>query len=558
MLDGHIRRRTMADIKELIPDPAVLITGLRDTGYDFNTSLADIVDNSIDAEASSVDIRIELRPNGEPLVTVADDGCGMSLDELIDGMRYGSSDTAKKNPKRLGKFGLGLKTASTAYCKKLSVISKSKKEDPFVMATWDLDRVARDNKWQLELFKEEDIPSYFLNRIRSFANEGHGTLVIWEKIDRMSTGGGRVTKNTIDRYATEFNKYATMIYHRFLGKDDKRAPYIPMTINGTSLVPFDPFCIQEIRENDDSGTLLYLSDEKDCTVQMTDGASHTAKFILNGYVLPYKDDFSTDNARIAARITNKNMGFWVYRENRLIAAGDWLGTREREPHDSLCRIEFSFDHDLDAAFKIDIKKSTITLSPDLQDWLRDWSTPIQQFANKRYRGNERKKIASSEEINHKEADNSIQRNEEGLSLAKVVVDDTKPTTNGTAIVNVKNASNVGEAPLSIRIIVPETKDKGVTVIPRENLDDGVLWTPTINNNHHSVMINSTHPFYQKVYYPNRNNRDVISALDYMLWALSETEWGLQTTGLKDHFQDFKINVSRILKSLVNELPDPEV
>lgn len=558
MQDGHIKGEKMADIQELIPDPAILITGLRDTGYDFNTSLADIVDNSVDANSKKIDIRIELRTNGDPLVTVVDDGCGMNREELLDGMRYGSSDSQRKDPKRLGKFGLGLKTASTAFCRRLSVISKAKAEEKYYMATWDLDLVARDNKWKLELSREEDIPRLLLSRIKSFASEGHGTLVVWDKIDRMSTGSGKVSKKAVDSYAKGFSQYATMIYHRFLDSDDTRARNITMFINGIMQIPFDPFCLKE-RRDDDTGTILYLEDKKECEIQLIDGTNHSANFSLKGYVLPFKDDFSSEAARSAARITNRNMGFWVYRENRLIAAGDWLGIRVPDPHDSLCRIEFSFDHELDAAFKIDIKKSKINLSPDLLDWLKDWSSPVQRFASDRYRGKEKAIIANSPEISHKEADASIQRNEDSLSLARVSIDrSTISSDSNTAVANVENVSTIGNQPIAIRIVIPQTNDKGVTVIPKENLEDGVLWSPTINNKHHAVMINSTHPFYQKVYFPNRNDRNVIAALDYMLWALSETEWGLQTTGSRDHFQDFKINVSRILKSLSNELPDPEV
>lgn len=334
----------MTETKILIPDPAVLITGLRDTGYDFNTSLSDIVDNSIDAKSTVIDVGIELRSNGKPVVTVADNGCGMDRSSLIDGMRYGAKDTTNKDPKRLGKFGLGLKTASTAFCRKLSVISKANKEDDFIMATWNLDHVARNNEWQLELLEEVDIPSSyqpFLTRIKKLAIDGHGTIVIWDEIDRMSAGV--VSKKTVDAYEESFNRYATMIFHRFLDENDSRAPNIRMKLNGKRLIPFDPFCKRELRD-DDTGTILLAKDDKECEMLMPDGSIRSATFSLKGYVLPYKDDFSSEASLKDARINNKNMGFWVYRENRMIAAGDWLGTRVPEPHDSLCRIEFSFDH----------------------------------------------------------------------------------------------------------------------------------------------------------------------------------------------------------------------
>ena len=167
-------------IEVLIPDPEVLIMGLRDTGYDSNTALADVVDNSVDAGASCIKVSIQLDRNNNPSVMIADNGCGMNRSELIDGMKYGSSSTLTKDPKRLGKFGLGLKTASTAFCKRFSVISKSAANDPVYMATWDLDNVARENNWNLEIVGEEDIPRVYKAVFDDITGtEGHGTLVVW-------------------------------------------------------------------------------------------------------------------------------------------------------------------------------------------------------------------------------------------------------------------------------------------------------------------------------------------------------------------------------------------
>ena len=105
-------------IELLVPDPEVLIMGLRDTGYETNTALADVVDSSVDASASKISINIRLDINKQPSVVIADNGCGMTREELIDGMKYGSTSTLTKDPRRLGKFGLGLKTASTAFCRR--------------------------------------------------------------------------------------------------------------------------------------------------------------------------------------------------------------------------------------------------------------------------------------------------------------------------------------------------------------------------------------------------------------------------------------------------------
>ena len=131
------------------PDPERIVEGLRDTGYNFNTAVADIIDNSIAAHASKVDIRIDMDPAGEITVYIADNGIGMDYKGLQNAMTYGSKVRADLG--RLGKFGLGLKTASTAFCRSLSVISRGEEDSQVRKAEWDLDYVARVHEWKLKM-----------------------------------------------------------------------------------------------------------------------------------------------------------------------------------------------------------------------------------------------------------------------------------------------------------------------------------------------------------------------------------------------------------------------
>lgn len=303
-------------IEVLIPDPEVLIMGLRDTGYDTNTALADVVDNSVDAAASCIKVMIRLDRYNNPSVMIADNGCGMNREELIDGMKYGSSSTLYKDPRRLGKFGLGLKTASTAFCKRFSVISRASAADSVYMATWDLDNVVRENKWNLEIVGENDIPSAFKSVFDDITSDtGHGTLVVWEKADRLPN-----KKIPLDRVAAKFADYASLIYHRFLDENDSRARTFEMSVNGIRLEPNDPFCLREMRD-DDTGTIKTGNgSDKECTVQMEDGTEKEATFHLQGYVLPTKENFSSKESLEKANINNHNMGFLCL---------------QRKPYDSL-------------------------------------------------------------------------------------------------------------------------------------------------------------------------------------------------------------------------------
>lgn len=535
----------------LVPDPEVLIMGLRDTGYDSNTALADVVDNSVDAHANQINVTIQLDRNNNPIVMIGDDGCGMDRLGLIDGMKYGSSSTLTKDQARLGKFGLGLKTASTAFCKKFSVLSRSNKSAPVYMATWDLDKVARDNAWNLEVVDESSIPVYFRHVFDEITgDEGHGTLVVWEKIDRFPN-----KKIPLDSIVKKFSKYASLIYHRFLDEADDRARSLSISVNGVRLKPNDPFCLAEMRD-DDTGTITTgRGRDKECVVQREDGSERESTFHLQGYVLPTKENFSSKEALDNANITNHNMGFYVYRENRMIACGDWLGLKRPEPHDSLYRAEFSFDHTLDVAFKIDVKKSRIELNPDLSDWIKDWMAPGVKMAEDRYRRKVDDEMKESTPDYHVESDKNIVSKEEFVVDSKInPIGDIQP--DGTQKVEVINANTLnGPCVVSIRIAPDDTP--GVS-IQLGDVSGGALWEPTYKDEHRSVLINPRHPFYQKVYYPNLENGIAMSGLDDLLWACACAEFGTINDHQKKDFKDFRMKVSSILETLVENLPDPEI
>lgn len=538
----------------LEPDPAILVNGLRDTGYDFNTALADIVDNSIDAVAENIEVSIILKNDNTPLVMIADDGIGMNQSELLDGMKYGSKNTIKP-PCRLGKFGLGLKTASTSYCKRLSMISRKSSSDPYYMATWDLDTIARDNKWVIELCGESNIPQFYLKFLNRVASSGHGTLVVWEKIDRMwDIGKCENPGKRIKEYVKNFKQHASMIYHRFL--DEKYYPEvrkIKMVLNNERIEAWDPYC------QDESNTLILQKDEIPAIAIDEQGGQTEFTFSLRAFLLPHVKTFDHLNAKEAkekARLTNKNMGFYVYRENRMISYGTWLGLKQQEPHDTLCRIEFTFDHNLDSAFKIDVKKSTIKLVPDLADTLKKWITPLAKESRERYDNATLKTVKDECKNIHLTSDRNIQDKEEAAIRSEITLAEPINNETGTEHVIIKNPG----VPEGIKhiFILPPPASNGVTIIPVDSLPGDALWEGTLNNGHHAVMLNQSHDFYKKVYYPASKEKDsVIEGINSLLWALAESENSVQNDLYREAYKTYRKNVSEILTTLVRDLPDPE-
>lgn len=524
----------------LPPNPARLIEGLRDTGYDFNTALADIVDNSVDAGATKIEIRIDMDTDGDILVSVADNGCGMDEPALLNGMTYGAQ--GRIDPKRLGKFGLGLKTASTAFCRRLSVITRNSGNNNLIKATWDLDHVVHASEWELLL----DAPTQFeKDKFNEVAPNSSGTLVIWDTVDRLlkdySQPGGKPARNALKKVASDFREHAAMVYQRFLDKTDDRARNIEMSLNGNSINPWDPFCEKENETE--------LVAERIQEVELPDGSF--AKFSIRAFVLPRKEFFSSDVAFKNAKIGNNTQGFYIYRENRLIHPSDWLGMFSKEPHLSLLRVEFSFNHELDEAFQVDIKKSRILLNEELYSWvLKEFIPAPRNAANERYRNGQRKKVSNEAKDAHEGSNRSIASKEQDLRKAEVTVVDP-----AAGDVEVKNKSGT----VRLKLKVSESTAPGqVCVQPADSIDDGILWAPAIIDGHHAVRVNTGHPYYHKVYVPNLSSDVTVQGMDSLLWALVEAELGTINEATKTHFEELRFEVSRLLRKLVEDLPEPKL
>ncbi len=523
----------------LPPDPSRLIEGLRDTGYDFNTALADIVDNSIDAKCTDVHIWIRMDQDGETTVSVADNGHGMNEADLLNAMTYGAK--SKKDKTSLGKFGLGLKTASTAFCRRLSVVSRDGKSAVH-KATWDLDYVTKKKAWDVLL----DAPSTGdISLLNEVAEGGSGTLVLWDSVDRLlkdyEKRGGKPARKALQGVIDDFREHAALVYQRFLDPNDKRARNIQMTVNGEKLDPYDPFC----RDNPRAEMVA----EKTVPVEYPNG--DTAEFTVRAVVLPRREEFASPEERRKARLENQNQGFYVYRENRLIHLPDWLGMFSKEPHFSLLRVEFSFDHKLDDAFQVDIKKSRILLKDELYNFVKDKFLPgPRRAAEERYRKGEKKKAQEKAENAHANSNAAISAKEQDLSLANIKVTDA-----AKGEVEIQNKQGT----FRIRLPLSTASRKGeVSVQPVPSIDDGLLWEPCLIDGHHGVRVNTGHGYYHKVYVPNLASGVTVQGMDSLLWALGEAELGATTDATRKHFKELRFEVSRLLRELVEDLPEPDL
>lgn len=528
------------EIEEIIlePDPARIMEGLRDTGYEFNTAMADIVDNSIAADATIVKVKIDLSPNNRITVYVADNGVGMDMEGLKNAMKYGS--TKRIDPSSLGKFGLGLKTASTAFCRCLSVLSKDKVSD-YHKVRWDLDEICKINKWQL---LQPEITPDEIDILEEVTEGKSGTLVIWENVDRLmkdyKQDGSR--KKAFERLIDRLKFHFSMVYQRFLDENFKDADQVSIYVNDELIKPWDPFCESEKESKCIAKAKI--------DVELDDKGT-TAPFEVEAWLLPRVENFSSSEAHKKARISNDMEGFYVYRENRLIHNGDWLDMFVKDPHISLLRVKFSFDHRLDDAFNVDIKKSRILLNDGIYEFLFNTFMPApRRAASDLYRKGQLEGIKKNSVEAHDASNKNISSKAASVEASKVDV--INPSTGEVSIQNTQ-----GTFTGKLKLLTPKRTGE-YSVVPVDDIEDGILWEPTLVDGNHAVAINQKHLYYSKVYAPNINNSTLIVGMDSLLWALAEAELSTYNNDTKEQYEEMRIQVSRILRKLVADLPDPDV
>ena len=528
-----MQQKTEEDF-ELLPDPERIVNGLRDTGYNFNTAVADIVDNSIAANATKINIDVNLDPNMNIKVYFADNGCGMDLDGLKNAMKYGSKERLEKNS--LGKFGLGLKTASTAFCKQFSLISRNSPDSELRKVQWDLDYIAEKGSWLLQFPvidpDEEEI-------LDATAEGGSGTLLVWDKIDRLMKDYKKFknAEKAFNKILEDLRFHLSMVFQRYLDPNDDRAQNIKITVNTKEIYPWDPFCTKEPNTE-----CLQI---QDVPVDMPDGSQ--AQFHIAAYIIPKKGEFSSIEAEKAARGSNDFQGIYVYRENRLIHSGDWFGFLKKEPHFSLLRVDFSFDYKLDELLSVDIKKSRILLIGELASFIMGFLGAPRREAEKRYRDTENKNVHKNGKGAHISSNQNINSKAPELEGSTITPIDDE---------NAEIVNNNGKFKKAISIIHNANPQEN-RVIPVKSIEGNALWEPALADGKHAVNINESHPFYKKIYGPYLAQHLVVEGLDDLLWALAEAENTTVSQSSIENYEDMRYTVSRILKRLVADLPDPE-
>lgn len=359
---------------ELIPSARRLITSLRDMGYDFASAVADVVDNSIEAHASRVNI--EVRTDGdESWVRIHDNGRGMKPAQVREALRYGAAGNYDEQ-KALGKFGLGLKTASMSQCQHLLVASRSNAERPDISAyAWDLEHVLATDSWEILDVSRDEHSDHLRDPLLSHT----GTVVLWRRLDRIlgyKHPYGGMVKRRLETMCVELEEHLAMVFHRFIaGEDELRK--VRISINGNLVKPWDPFVRGEKATKKLPPIILHYDHEG---VQ--------GRVTIEAHVLPHQDEFSSPAAHAAAAGPmrwNRQQGFYIYRAGRMVQGGGWSNLRTMDEHTKLARVGVSFDPRLDEAFRINVAKMRVQIPRQLREPIEQAIAPVIKAAQATYR-----------------------------------------------------------------------------------------------------------------------------------------------------------------------------
>lgn len=342
-----MERRCKTEI--VMPLATNLMESTRAIGYSVETAIADIIDNSISANAKSIDLFFDF--NDAPYLYIADDGFGMSFEKLKDAMRYGSaSPTEARNEKDLGRYGLGMKTASLSQCQRMSVFTKQK--GSFAACCWDLDVIKKMNDWSLLILEQTDaevVPS-----IKQYLDSHDScTIVLWENFDKLV---GKNSPDEVNEKMETVANHLSLVYHRFISEEN-----LVIRMNNRVLEAADPF-------------LLRTNKDEKCSRKIMDTTSYLRGDVkVTSYILPLVKELSETQKHLLEgdEGLRKNQGFYIYRNKRLLVWGTWFKLRRQIEKSKYARIQVDLTNKVDNEWSLDIKKSKARPPEIIKDALRN-------------------------------------------------------------------------------------------------------------------------------------------------------------------------------------------
>lgn len=336
----------MSELVERQFPAKALLTGLRAIGYNFSTAVADIIDNGISACASEIKIYSDPLET-EPYFCILDNGCGMNGQELDNAMLPGSDRENKEDSKlELGRFGLGLKSASLSQCREFTVASK--KYGKIRAMSFDLDVIEKENKLMLKQLNAEEIEC--LPQISELDTYETGTLVIWTKFDKIE-GLAKNFEDSFRSVVAESKKHVELVFHRFYSK-------ISIYYNDKRIEKRDPFLLDSVGRQQTGRTSNIIIDG--------------SEIVVIPYTLPFANTLTSEEKALLGNPKSifDEQGFYLYRNERLISWGSWMHMGIRSELNKLARIQVDIPSTLDSVWMLDVKKSSAKIPDKIKDRIK--------------------------------------------------------------------------------------------------------------------------------------------------------------------------------------------
>lgn len=463
------------------PNAARLLDSLRSSGYDNYSAICDIIDNSFDANADMV--KVEIGESGstgnEHIISVADNGDGMPPEVLDQAMKLGS--LTQRESENLGKYGMGLITGSISMGRRLTVISKHAGRT--YTAIQDLDEVARENKFIKTVREANAIEMARFNEVLGGAESG--TIVTIQKIDNLQN-------KSIPQFKSKLIKDCGQIYRYFINSNKK------IYINRTEVAAIDPMML------DHPGTETFL----DVTEDISGDEGQKTRIRLRIVALPKVSD---QEAR-SMSMNIPNQGFYLMRNNREITRGESFGIFSKHNDYNRFRAEIFVSSELDRKIGINFRKEGNKLSDDIRSWIERQAFPqiksIRDIAK-------RDQKAKNEKIDHTGSSRVIESKSSVLKKPRLDKEDVSTELQG---INPEAFTNVDFDVESNTRLAPlfqfEVKGKDV-----------------------KINYNNDHPFYQQVFAEIRDNPNLTSAIDFVIYSSTLALIDITSTKEREHLQD---------------------
>ena len=548
--------------------PGRLINAIARIGYDTEVALCDLIDNSIDAGSSEINITMLPELHGEEGETdtihkyiIADNGCGLSDKTVVEAFTLGSP--REYPPASLGKFGLGLKSAGLALGNRIVVLSKTLEMDKPLCAILSITDIEASGKYEIDL---GEIPTEYEEFWKQELQQG--TILLLESLND--------NQPSFSHFLPYLCRYCSVVYHLFLADTSRQ---LAMTINDETLASLDPLFMKEASNNGSLGDPESWDGKKphilleDHELPLTpDGVKATIALTHLVHPPSFEDDHSTSRDKYMIdpdKYTRRpRHGFYVYRNRRVIVLAErFHGLVRARTEQYAFRGRLMFDESADNILALDVKKRHCQLPKEVRsNLLSQVQVHIQKSANAwAYRG----KL-----LKIKRGESKEQGANESISQTPVADLGYAPgadlSSKGAIDARNKRFEEVGKMTLSSiqdeRIseeeLTKRAEEKSV-VIPIAGLKANAMWLPypAVQQGAAETIINTFHSWVAEAYAAAEEDPRIMVILHQIFTALARGELEVRSIAWRDVppntvdlvLERFRKKVSVIAEDLADSL-----